>query len=580
LQLAPDTFIHQPDHSYLLSEDLFIDQGAALQLLSTDGPLQLRLQSNANGFTSIVSFGGTLDFEGTSSSPVSITSYDPSTGSPDRLVTDGRAYIRSIGGTVTMNYVHVSDLGFWSGRTGGVAITGNNRPHVGLLGPQAAATKTYGKSQHLGHSALKKGAASPGIPVTPSTTVPPAPPPGNGAIQPAGKINSGQQAAPVGNEFQFVGGSVRNSTFDGNAFGLFLSGARNFLVTDSSFTHSLYAGLVLHRYVTGALIQRDTATNNGADGIDVTRAANSVQLLQDVSSHNAGIGFSLNGNPLASTESTAGMPVQPYGNHLLANGIADGNGVAGAEVSGGMNVTVQSTEVRNSPMGIVVRGSATNVRITTNLLSHLSKHGLSIRDGVTGALLSGNTIDGAATGIYIRNSQAQVTHNTVQGGQSHAVSLVGRVGATSITNNVFTGVGNGAVDAYRVRSSSVTISGNDTSRWIDLRTWTRHLKQLLSPLTLLWLALVALIAFTAVRGRRQQSPGHPYANSLPLKAPSRATPDESSWPTTRPVTVPAILRSEDSPSLWVPWSIDLRDRGELSASSSAVNGGHSAESPA
>jgi hypothetical protein len=124
---------------------------------------------------------------------------------------------------------------------------------------------------------------------------------------------------------------------------------------------------------------------------------------------------------------------------------------------------------------------------------------------------------------------------------------VGNVGTTSVTYNSLTGRGDGAIDTYRVVDSSVTVANNDTSRWIDLRPWIRHLKQQLrSPLTWVWMMVLLLIGFTAIRGRRKRSLGHPYPDWLPLAMPLPTTSNEI-------VTV-----ATPSPQLEFGWSLPAR----------------------
>jgi hypothetical protein len=55
---------------------------------------------------------------------LTITSWDPDANGPDRVVGDGRAYIRDVGAPLTLGFVRAGALGFWSGRTGGIALTG------------------------------------------------------------------------------------------------------------------------------------------------------------------------------------------------------------------------------------------------------------------------------------------------------------------------------------------------------------------------------------------------------------------------------------------------------------------------
>ena len=84
----------------------------------------LRMASTAAGFTSIVGWRGAVSMAGAADKPLTITSWDPGAGGPDRVPRDGRAYIRDVGAAFTLRFVRAGALGFWSGRTGGIALTG------------------------------------------------------------------------------------------------------------------------------------------------------------------------------------------------------------------------------------------------------------------------------------------------------------------------------------------------------------------------------------------------------------------------------------------------------------------------
>ncbi|TDD58205.1 hypothetical protein, partial [Actinomadura rubrisoli] len=127
-KLAGQDFQRQADGSYLLGVNLVVAAGGKLILQSSTGPLTIRMRSVPGAFTSIVSAGGMVRFNGSAQNPVRVTSWNDDTRRPDTQVADGRAYIRAIGGEFSMKYTQVSDLGFWSGRTGGVALTGSDRP--------------------------------------------------------------------------------------------------------------------------------------------------------------------------------------------------------------------------------------------------------------------------------------------------------------------------------------------------------------------------------------------------------------------------------------------------------------------
>ena len=109
----------------LLRENVFVVAGAQLRLGAP--ALTTLYLASGSGFASIVGWGGDLSFAGTAARPLSITGWVQATKSAAADKGDGRAYIREIGAAMTLAYARVSSLGFWSGRTGGVAWTGTSR---------------------------------------------------------------------------------------------------------------------------------------------------------------------------------------------------------------------------------------------------------------------------------------------------------------------------------------------------------------------------------------------------------------------------------------------------------------------
>ncbi len=110
-------------HVGLLHENVFMAPGAPLSL-GAPTLTGLDLAGGHGPFTSIVAWGGRMTFAGTAAQPLTITGWDRVTKSPTADLGYGRPYIREIGAAMTLTYVHVSALGFWSGRTSGVAWTG------------------------------------------------------------------------------------------------------------------------------------------------------------------------------------------------------------------------------------------------------------------------------------------------------------------------------------------------------------------------------------------------------------------------------------------------------------------------
>jgi parallel beta-helix repeat protein len=491
LRLAPQTFVRQPDGSYLLTENLYLNNGAQLDL-SNPG-LIIRMASSVKGFVSIVSFGGVLTLGGTEKAPATITSWDPRTGQPDTDVSDGRAYIRAIGGRLLLAYTTLSHLGFWSGRTGGLSLTGTDRPNKGSITNDPNANPPAGST--------------------------------NVTTQPPGPITkpSNQFSVPG---LSYVSGQISHSTITGDAFGFFASSANGISITDTTIEHSLVDGVVMHRFVTNAHIDHVTSRDNGNDGFVLARATQQVQVTNSTADHNGRNGLTLSGQPLAKGASASGESTANYGSNSVSDCVITANGRYGIDMVGGLHITVQNNRVEGGDMGIVARRGVDTVTIAKNTLRGQRRQGISLRDGVIGGKITNNTVQGVDSSIYMRDSIAAVTDNKVQDSTNHGISLVGNVTGSVVTNNVVDGIGPSAVDTQRAHGDFIS-KDNDTTRWFDTRSFWAQFRHYASPMTLLWATIVLLILFSALkrsnRRRRRAAVGrnailHPYADKVPLAA--------------------------------------------------------------
>ncbi|MFJ5640223.1 right-handed parallel beta-helix repeat-containing protein [Streptomyces sp. NPDC093223] len=513
LKLAPQTFVRRKDGSYLLTENIYLNVGAKLKL-SNPGGLTLRMASNRTGFVSIVSFGGELALQGTAQAPLKITSWDPRNNRDDTDVRDGRAYVRTIGGQFEMTHTELSDLGFWSGRTGGLSLTGTDRPNTGSLENTGQIHgKTARERAREQDDAQDDGAGS-----------------GDVTAMPSGELTTPDARFSTGG-LSYVSGSITHSTITGNAFGIFISSATGIEISDTTVKDSLEDGVVLHRFVSSSLVQRTVAKDNGGDGFILSRATQQVRVSGSTAEGNGGNGYTLSGKPLADGPSASGQAVDSYGSNSVANSVAKDNGRYGVEVLGGFDVGVQNNRIEGGDMGIVARLAADKVSITGNRLSGQNRQGISVRDGVGDATVTGNIIDGPQTGVYVRDSAAEIRGNTVQDATNHGVSLVGGVDGTTVSFNVIGGVGPSALDAGRSHGDT-DIKENQTFAWYDTSSFWVRVKHYASPMTLLWTGILLLILFSAVMGRRRRRGHgragrivHPYSDKAPLPAPPPAEVD-------------------------------------------------------
>jgi parallel beta-helix repeat protein len=479
-QYGQRDFQHQPDGSYLLSINVFVAEGAKLVLQSSTGALTIRMRSVPGAFSSIVGFGASIRINGSAQNPVRITSWNDQTGQPDTRVGDGRAYIRAIGGEFGMKYAQVSDLGFWSGPTGGIALTGSDRPSAAAvrIDPRGSARTRLPMPDGSGDTTI---GGSDEVEV--SGTGKPAP--GAGFLIPVANL---------------VTGSVENSTISGDAYGIFVSGSDQTRIVGNRIENSLVNGVLMHRFARNASIEDTTVAGSRGDGFVLSRATENVRITGCTAERNGGNGFTLNGRALAHGPSASGESLQAYGNSSVTSSTARENGRYGVELLGGTNLAVQTSKIIGGDMGVVVGGNATGVQISGNQLTKQARQGLVLRGGVSGARVAGNIIDGTETAIYLRDSSGSITGNTVQSASRHGISLIGDVRGARVMGNTLTGAGTSAVDTVRSRGTA-TVTGNNIGGWHNTAGFWTEVKRVAKPMNIIWICVFLLVIVSALRSR-------------------------------------------------------------------------------
>jgi len=141
-------------HAALLIDNVFVSTNATLDLASPELHV-LYLDSSTDGFASIEAWNGNLEFAGTQAEPMTITGWDRIAKTPASDRGFGRSYIREVGGKMTLTNVRTSSLGFWSGRTGGVAWTGlTGHPSTGGRPGRRSATAPTARSSTAARTLL------------------------------------------------------------------------------------------------------------------------------------------------------------------------------------------------------------------------------------------------------------------------------------------------------------------------------------------------------------------------------------------------------------------------------------------
>ena len=508
LTLEPQTLVLQPDGSYLLSESIYVERGASLDLASTTG-LTLKMLSDANGFATIVSYDGDIVVTGTAGKPVTIESWNPQVQAPQTDLTNGRSYIREIGGQLRMSYVDADDLGFWSGDTGGIALTGTTRPSAG----STKSSGTVSNSSTLNSNQV--------------TTTP---------LNSTGSTSSEFNVPGM----SYVSAEIDHTNISGDAFGLYFSTAQGVAISDSTVTGSLVEGIDLHRLTTEVEIQGVASNQNDGPGFDISRAAQQVQISDSTADYNLGNGYTVNGQPISQGASASGEPLGSYGNNSISSSTAQGNSHYGIEVLGGLNITLDRNTIIGNQMGIVVTKATDTISIFDNVLKQQNREGISLINGVSKAAVSDNRIEGATTGIYVRGSEVELAKNVISGASLHAITMLGPDAGSVVEDNKLGGAGVSALDTARV-TGKITIGTEYVGTWNNTTPLLKRIQAMIRPLTLIWLGIFTVIVVAAYRNwrtrtgkakrhdrrRAELAPGrHPYTKQLILATAPPMTLDE------------------------------------------------------
>lgn len=510
-----------PHHAGLLLDNVFVAMNATLSL---GGPSlrTLYLDNGSGGFATIVAWQGNLVFQGTAAQPMTIMGWDRTVNAPASDAGSGRSYIREVGGRMTLTDVRVSSLGFWSGRTGGVAWTG-------LTG-------------------------------SPST------------------------------------GGATNSTFIGNTYGAFVSRGSGVTFDDDLFEFNELDGLHIHRYSVNTTVTSSSASRNGGNGFVVSPATQNTLLLGDVSEHNTGDGFFIDGKPLATGASASGGSVAPGSGTVIRGSAALDNGQIGILVEGGTGTVIESDQVCASVTGIAIRYDVTDAVLTGNDIRCDPRSGFSIGPLTPGLVISGNTIVDPRTGVLVSNSgPIELDNNQIIGATVFGVSARGASSKVTGVGNVMSGTGFRAVDA-RADASTPALSATDTSGWTDhapggVVNYLRY-----HPLAAMWTGILILVLLAWVWSRRRRLPAHPYPASTrwtadaPTHAWAEPTPVAVAARTIAPApTVPAVLQTPaadpalaltDFPTLTFPLITASQPAGSTPTRTAEQSGGrHRARVP-
>jgi hypothetical protein len=371
-------------HAALLIDNVFVSTNATLRIAAPSLHV-LYMDSSTDGFASIVTWGGSLEFSGTYTQPLTILGWDRVTKSPAADRGYGRSYIRAVAGKMTLFNIRASALGFWSGRTGGIAWTGvNGTPSTGHALRSTFTDNTYGafvdRGSDVGFSGdLFEFNQLDGLHIHRYSV-------GTTVVKSAAARNGGNG---------FLIGQATQSTFmqddvaEHNEGDGFLIDGRPLVKGASASGNAIAPG-------SGASIEKSAAINNEGTGILVEGSTGTIVSADEVCGHSTGIAARFDANDLVVT-----------GNDVRCrprSGLSIGPSAPGAVISG--------NAVSGARIAILVRSSG-RIEVDNNLMVGATVFGISAR-GVSSVVKGvGNTISG--TGFRAVDARADAREPALSG---------------------------------------------------------------------------------------------------------------------------------------------------------------------
>jgi hypothetical protein len=357
--------VRLPGGGALLQDNVFVAEGARLQLSSSDVS-SVFLDDTAQGVASIVAWGGSLDFRGTITAPLTLKGWDEATMKAAADTGGGRPYIRAAAAVMTFENARVSALGFWSGRTGGVAWTGlSTRGSSGGATSTTFTGNTYGafvsRAQDIHFTDdLFEANQLDGLHIHRGTV--------GATANLSAAVRNGSNGFHVDRDTQ--GTLLLDDVSEHNATNGFLVDGRPLVSTASPSGSGTSAG-------SGTRIENSAALNNGRTGILIEGGRGTVLKANEVCSRLTAIALRLgatdstvDGNDVRCRPRT-GISVGP----VAPGTLLFGNAVSGARIavvvtSAGGTVQIDKGLITTASIfGISVRGVNSIVKGTDNVIS-------------------------------------------------------------------------------------------------------------------------------------------------------------------------------------------------------------------
>ncbi len=351
------------DGATLVLTNIVVGPDARLVLDQRVGTL--RLASSPTGFVGLTSWRGAIEINGNAQQPLNVLGWDIKELKPDLNPVDGRAYIRAMGGELVVRNARVSNLGFWNGRTGGVAWTGSKgQPSTG-----GAANSTFINNVWGAYISGSEG------------------------IQMINVRLEGNDRAGLAIHRDAVSTLISGSTSTGNhGDGITIDRASGSRVMRSTITDNSGDGITLDgrgigivatatgvqvNQIKGTVIEANTLSRNGRYGIRVLGGEDTVVHGNKVSGSQVGVVVKSGANGTQIVDNTIG-------------GVVDSAVQIGPDAK---RTAITTNTLADGRMGIIAQDAATNI-ISRNKISGSTEFAVTVRGQADGTTVGSNTLAG------------------------------------------------------------------------------------------------------------------------------------------------------------------------------------------
>ncbi|WP_232793935.1 right-handed parallel beta-helix repeat-containing protein [Pseudofrankia saprophytica] len=340
--------------------------GPQARLVINSQATELRLASGPTGFATVAAWRGALEFVGASPDhKLPIVGWDVQNLRPDTTTVDGRSYIRTMGGELIVRNVDASNLGFWTGRTGGIAWTGSKgEPSSG-----GAADSIFRNNIYGAYISGSEGIQMIGVRLEDNERS------GLGVHRDAtGTLISGVTAARNhgdGMTIDRASGSrvMRSTVTDNSGDGITVDGRGLGVVATAT-------GVQVNQ-IKDTLIDSNTVSGNGRYGIRVVGGENAVVRANKVTGSQVGIIVKSGAN----------------GTQITDNKVNDAS-ETGIQVGPDARRTAMvNNTMTDSQRGIVVQDATTNI-LSRNRVTGATDYAILIRGQATDTKIQNNTLAG------------------------------------------------------------------------------------------------------------------------------------------------------------------------------------------